>query len=161
MRPIHASLINQTSYPSFNDSRTENTDQSSRRSSPLRWRRQIAARALSSMQCTTAEIAPGSAVRGLANPPLRASTTAKPEFCIHAVTGTGRLREVLTEDRLIDALRGCSSADELMTLQRRLAEDTEAPPLFDWICNLLVSRRLSRGLAARLLSQLHRGCEKS
>ena len=44
-----------------------------------------------------------------------------------------------------------------MTLQQRLAEEPDAPALFDWICNMLVSRRLSRGLAARLLSQLHRG----
>ena len=68
---------------------------------------------------------------------------------------TGQLREVLTEDRLIDALRGCSSREELISLEQRLAEEADTPPLFDWICNLLVSRRLSRGLAARLLAQLH------
>ena len=71
------------------------------------------------------------------------------------MAATGQLRDVLTEDRLIDALRGCSSRDELISLQQRLAEEADTPPLFDWICNLLVSRRLSRGLAARLLSQLH------
>ena len=68
---------------------------------------------------------------------------------------TGQLRDVLTEDRLIDALRGCSSRKELINLEQRLAEEADTPPLFDWICNLLVSRRLSRGLAARLLTQLH------
>lgn len=68
---------------------------------------------------------------------------------------TGQLRDVLTEDRLIDALRGCSSREELINLEQRLAEEADTPPLFDWICNLLVSRRLSRGLAARLLTQLH------
>ena len=68
---------------------------------------------------------------------------------------TGQLRDVLTEDRLIDALRGCSSREELISLEQRLAEESDTPPLFDWICNLLVSRRLSRGLAARLLTQLH------
>ena len=73
------------------------------------------------------------------------------------MAGTGQLRDVLTEERLIDALRGCSSTEELMTLQQRLAEEPDAPALFDWICNMLVSRRLYRGLAARLLSQLHRG----
>lgn len=73
------------------------------------------------------------------------------------MAGTGQLRDVLTEERLIDALRGCSSTEELMTLQQRLAEEPDTPALFDWICNMLVSRRLSRGLAARLLSQLHRG----
>lgn len=67
----------------------------------------------------------------------------------------GQLRDVLTEDRLIDALRGCSSREELISLEQRLAEEADTPPLFDWICNLLVSRRLSRGLAARLLTQLH------
>ena len=73
------------------------------------------------------------------------------------MAGTGQLRDVLTEDRLIDALRGCSSREELFSLQRRLAEEADTPPLFEWICDLLVSRRLSRGLAARLLSQLHQG----
>ena len=68
---------------------------------------------------------------------------------------TGQLRDVLTEDRLIDALRGCSSREELISLEQRLAEEADTPTLFDWICNLLVSRRLSRGLAARLLTQLH------
>ena len=68
---------------------------------------------------------------------------------------TGQLRDVLTEERLIDALRGCSSREELISLEQRLAEEADTPPLFDWICNLLVSRRLSRGLAARLLTQLH------
>ena len=68
---------------------------------------------------------------------------------------TGQLRDVLTEDRLIDALRGCSSREELISLEQRLAEEADTPPLFDWICKLLVSRRLSRGLAARLLTQLH------
>ena len=68
---------------------------------------------------------------------------------------TGQLRDVLTEDRLIDALRGCSSREELISLEQRLAGEADTPPLFDWICNLLVSRRLSRGLAARLLTQLH------
>jgi hypothetical protein len=36
-----------------------------------------------------------------------------------------------------------------------LAQLDDAPPLFDWICDLLVNRRLSRGLAAKLLLQLH------
>ena len=67
----------------------------------------------------------------------------------------GQLRDVLTEDRLIDALRGCSSREELISLEQRLAEEADTPPLFDWICNLVVSRRLSRGLAARVLTQLH------
>lgn len=73
---------------------------------------------------------------------------------------TGQLREVLTEERLIDALRGCSDTDKLLTLQKRFSEDPATPELFDWICNLLVSRRLSRGLAARLLTQLHRAGEQ-
>ena len=69
----------------------------------------------------------------------------------------GKLRDVLNEDKLIDALRGCSGASDLLALRERLAQDPESPPLFDWICNLLVARRISRGLAARLLSQLHHG----
>ena len=61
------------------------------------------------------------------------------------------------EDTLIDALRGCRHRTELKALEQRLAKSTDAPPLFEWICDLLVARRISRGLAARLLSQLHSG----
>ena len=55
------------------------------------------------------------------------------------------------EDTLIDALRGCRDVKELKALEQRLASTTDAPPLFTWICDLLVARRISRGLAARLL----------
>jgi hypothetical protein len=58
------------------------------------------------------------------------------------------------EDTLIDALRGCRNASELKALEQRL-QSTDSVPLFDWICDLLVQRRISRGLAARLLGQLH------
>ncbi|WP_186538073.1 hypothetical protein [Synechococcus sp. BIOS-E4-1] len=58
------------------------------------------------------------------------------------------------EDTLIDALRGCKSVAKLKTLEQRQAS-TDSVPLFDWICDLLVQRRISRGLAARLLGQLH------
>ena len=61
-----------------------------------------------------------------------------------------------SEDTLIDALRGCQNVQELKDLEQRLAQLDDAPPLFDWICDLLVKRRLSRGLAAKLLLQLHR-----
>jgi len=60
-----------------------------------------------------------------------------------------------SEDTLIDALRGCQNVQELKELEQRLAQLEDAPPLFDWICDLLVNRRLSRGLAAKLLRQLH------
>ena len=61
-----------------------------------------------------------------------------------------------SEDTLIDALRGCQNVQDLKELEQRLALLEDAPPLFDWICDLLVNRRLSRGLAAKLLRQLHR-----
>ncbi len=61
------------------------------------------------------------------------------------------------EDTLIDALRGCRDVKELKALEQRLASTTDAPPLFTWICDLLVARRISRGLAARLLFELHNG----
>jgi hypothetical protein len=60
-----------------------------------------------------------------------------------------------SEDTLIDALRGCRHAQELEALEQRLRDVSDAPPLFEWICDLLVARRISRGLAARLLTQLH------
>ena len=64
------------------------------------------------------------------------------------------------EDTLIDALRGCRDVKELKALEQRLASTTDAPPLFTWICDLLVARRISRGLAARLLFELHNGDSK-
>ena len=63
-----------------------------------------------------------------------------------------------SEETLIDALRGCQGAQELKKLEQRLAQVEDAPPLFDWICDLLVKRRLSRILAAKLLLQLHQIC---
>ena len=60
-----------------------------------------------------------------------------------------------SEETLIDALRGCQGAQELKKLEQRLAQVEDAPPLFDWICDLLVRSRLSRILAAKLLLQLH------
>ena len=60
-----------------------------------------------------------------------------------------------SEDTLIDALRGCQNVQDLKELEQRLAQVEDAPPLFDWICDLLVNRRLSRRLAAKLLRQLH------
>ena len=69
---------------------------------------------------------------------------------------TSQLLQTLpSEDTLIDALRGCRRTEELEALEQRLRGVSEAPPLFEWICDLLVARRISRGLAARLLTQLH------
>ena len=69
---------------------------------------------------------------------------------------TSQLLQTLpSEDTLIDALRGCRHTAELEALEQRLRGVSEAPPLFEWICDLLVARRISRGLAARLLTQLH------
>ena len=59
------------------------------------------------------------------------------------------------EDMLIDALRGIKTKQELKLLQSRLTSNPANPPLFDWVCNLLIERRISRGLAARVLYQLH------
>ena len=46
------------------------------------------------------------------------------------MAGTAQLQDVLTEDRLIDALRGCRDVKELKALEQRLASTTDAPPLF-------------------------------
>ncbi|MBT67624.1 MAG: hypothetical protein CMN98_10880 [Synechococcus sp. NP17] len=59
------------------------------------------------------------------------------------------------EDTLIDALRGIRTKSDLMLLKSRLTQNPANPPLFIWVCNLLIARRISRGLAARILSQLH------
>ena len=67
------------------------------------------------------------------------------------------LTQLPAEDTLIDALRGCRQPSELRALEQRLAGSTDNPPLFNWICDLLVQRRISRALAARLLRQLHDG----
>ena len=73
------------------------------------------------------------------------------------MTSTQLTKPRPAEDTLIDALRGCRDVKELKALEQRLASTTDAPPLFTWICNLLVARRISRGLAARLLLELHDG----
>jgi len=73
---------------------------------------------------------------------------------VNGLNSTQMLLESPKEDTLIDALRGCRNASELRALEQRLAS-TDSIPLFDWICDLLVQRRISRGLAARLLGQLH------
>ena len=73
------------------------------------------------------------------------------------VTSTQLIKPRPAEDTLIDALRGCQNVRELKALERHLASTTDAPPLFTWICDLLVARRISRGLAARLLFELHNG----
>ncbi|WP_413441758.1 hypothetical protein [Synechococcus sp. MIT S1220] len=82
----------------------------------------------------------------------------KRKDAIHFVNTTQRLAtHQPVEDTLIDALRGCRRTEELQTLEQRLAQNSTMPPLFDWICDLLVQRRISRALAARLLKQLHDG----
>ena len=65
------------------------------------------------------------------------------------------LASVPAEETLINALRGCRDQQELKDLEQRLASVEGAPPLFDWICDLLVKRRLSTILAVKLLRQLH------
>ena len=65
------------------------------------------------------------------------------------------ISSAVAEDTLIDALRGCQNADQLLQLRDQLGKNPDNPALFDWICGLLVARRISRGLAARLLQQLH------
>ena len=65
------------------------------------------------------------------------------------------LEFVPAEETLINALRGCRDQQELKDLEQRLAAVEGAPPLFDWICDLLVKRRLSSILAAKLRRQLH------
>ena len=55
------------------------------------------------------------------------------------MTGTAQLQDVLKEVRLIDGLRGCRDVKELKALEQRLASTTDAPPLFTWICDLLVA----------------------
>jgi len=74
------------------------------------------------------------------------TTTAAPVACATTIAA---------EDALIDALRRCRNRMELLTLRDRLLQNPGNPPLFDWICRLLMARRISRGLAARQLSQLH------
>ena len=73
------------------------------------------------------------------------------------MTSTQLTKPQPAEDTLIDALRGCRNVNELQALEQRLATNTDSPPLFTWICDLLVARRISRGLAARLLFELHDG----
>ena len=97
-------------------------------------------------------------------PPLRRRVTGALRQCHDGgdlgpppVTSSQLTKPRPAEDTLIDALRGCRDVKELKALEQRLASTTDAPPLFTWICDLLVARRISRGLAARLLLELHDG----
>ena len=73
------------------------------------------------------------------------------------MTSTQLTKPRPAEDTLIDALRGCRDVKELKALEQRLASSTDAQPPFSWIFDLLAARRISRGLAARLLFELHNG----
>ncbi|MGC6483028.1 MAG: hypothetical protein ACON4T_05625 [Synechococcus sp.] len=64
----------------------------------------------------------------------------------------------VSEDKLIDVLRGCEHEQQFLQLRDQLSRDPSNPPLFDWVCSLLVARHLSRGLAARVLRVLHQDC---
>ena len=71
------------------------------------------------------------------------------------MTTTDSSRQMPEEDTLIDALRGYRDVKELLALERRLAVSTVSPPLFDWVCDLLIRRRISRALASKILKALH------
>ena len=73
------------------------------------------------------------------------------------MTSTQLTKPRPAEDTLIDALRGCLDVKELKAHKQRLASTTDSPPLFTSICDLLVARRISRDLGARLLFELHNG----
>ena len=77
------------------------------------------------------------------------------KVCIWTSVVATPLASVPAEETLINALRGCRDQQELKDLEQRLAAVEGAPPLFDWICDLLVKRSLSSILAAKLLRQLH------
>jgi len=72
-----------------------------------------------------------------------------------AMTVASAPKAPVSEDTLIDALRGCENLQQLLLLRDQLAKDPSNPQLFDWVCSLLVHRSVSRGLAARVLQQLH------
>mgnify|MGYP006872293178 CR=1 FL=1 len=75
-------------------------------------------------------------------------------FRRNAVATSQLLQTLPSEDTLIDALRGCRHAEDLEALEQRLRGVNGAPPLCEWICDLVVVRRMSRGVAAGLLTQL-------
>ena len=72
-----------------------------------------------------------------------------------AMTVASAPKAPVSEDTLIDALRGCENLQQLLLLRDQLAKDPSNPQLFDWVCSLLAHRSVSRGLAARVLLQLH------
>jgi len=90
---------------------------------------------------------------GCCNRPLIGARTKQRLNASMTITAAPSTRA--PEDTLIDALRGCRHQEALLDLRDHLLQNPSNPPLFDWICQLLVARRISRGLAARLLSQLH------
>ncbi len=57
-------------------------------------------------------------------------------------------------DALIDHLRACSSTNEILAFEQLFNAKANSGPLHELICELLRSRSISRGLAAKWLATL-------
>ena len=57
-------------------------------------------------------------------------------------------------DALVDQLRACITADEILEFEKWFNSKTNTGPLHEIICDLLKNRSISRGLAAKWLSTL-------
>ena len=70
--------------------------------------------------------------------------------------GSNALMSKSANDALIDQLRACSTSNEILEFEHWFNSKANTGPLHDLICELLRSRSISRGLAAKWLSTLLR-----
>ena len=60
----------------------------------------------------------------------------------------------VAQDALVDKLRACLTTEEILEFETWFNSCTNNQPLHELICELLRSRSISRGLAAKWLSTL-------
>tara|TARA_Y100001968_G_scaffold292692_1_gene298088 strand:+ start:16703 stop:16960 length:258 start_codon:yes stop_codon:yes gene_type:complete len=68
--------------------------------------------------------------------------------------GSNALISKSANDALIDQLRACTTSNEILEFENWFNAKAKTGPLHDLICELLRTRSISRGLAAKWLSTL-------
>ncbi len=60
----------------------------------------------------------------------------------------------VAREALVDNLRSCHTAEEILSFERRFNEATTIGPLYMVICDFLRTRLISRGLAAKWITTI-------
>ena len=69
------------------------------------------------------------------------------------------MNKELTE-AIVDKLRSCQTSDEILAFESSFNSEADSGPLYLVICDLLRTRSISRGLAAKWLSLLFKDREQ-